>query len=116
MAMKTYCLYVFTQEGCAPCDTLKKHVTTLPKPQQEELHFVPFYARKGSRTALAEQFKVMQTPTLLVVHEEVSCNLDNDGEEWCDGIEVPVERFVGANSIIEHLPATLAAYTYAVEE
>tara|TARA_R100000988_G_scaffold58743_1_gene29394 strand:- start:137 stop:511 length:375 start_codon:yes stop_codon:yes gene_type:complete len=123
MTMKTYCLYVFTQEGCQPCERLKEHVATLPKPQQEELHFVPFYVQrkqqpyaKGSRTALAEQFEVMQTPTLLVVHEEVSCNLDNDGEEWCDGIEVPVERFVGATSIIEHLPATLSAYTYSVND
>ena len=123
MAMKTYYLYVFTQEGCEPCERLKKYVATLPEPQRKELHFVPFYTKrehqpyaKGSRTALAAQFEVMQTPTLLVVHEELSCSLDNEGEEWCDGIEVPVERFVGATNIIEHLPATLAAYTYAVDE
>ena len=123
MAMKTYCLYVFTQEGCEPCEKLKQHVATLPEPQQKELHFVPFYQKlehqpyaRGLRTDLAEQFEVTLTPTLLVVHEEVSCNLDNEGEEWCDGIEVSVERFVGATSIIEHLPATLSAYTYSVND
>ena len=121
--MKTYCLYVFTQSGCPPCQRLKEHVATLPEPQQQELHFVPFYEKlknqpyaRGSRSDLAEQFEVMQTPTLVVVHEEVSCNLDNDGEEWCDGVEVPVERFVGATNIIEHLPATLSAYTYALDD
>mgnify|MGYP003140741638 CR=1 FL=1 len=121
--MKTYCLYAFTQPGCAPCEKLKEHVATLPEPQQQEIHFVPFYQKlkhqpyaRGLRTDLAEQFEVTLTPTLVVVHEELSCELDNDGEEWCDGIEKLVERFVGATNIIEHLPATLSAYTYALDE
>ena len=121
--MKTYHLYVFTQEGCPPCQRLKEHVATLPQEQQGEIDFVPFYVKnkqqpyaKGSRTALAEDLEVMQTPTMVVVHEELACTLDNDGEEWCDGVEVPVERIVGANSIIEHLPATLSAYTYALND
>lgn len=123
MTMKTYHLYVFTQENCEPCKRLKEHVATLPKKQQAELDFVPLkvlnknqpYA-KGKLTALAEEHNIELTPTLLVVHEELSCDIDTDGEEYCDGIEVSVERFVGANAIIEHLPATLNAYTYAIEE
>ena len=39
-----------------------------------------------------------------------------DGDEDCDYVEQSVERFVGANSIIEHLEATLDAYTYAHPE
>ena len=123
MAMKTYHLYIFTQDGCAPCNRLKEHVATLPKEQQAELDFVPFRVRnrqqpyaKGPLTALAAEHNIELTPTLLVVHEEVSCDIDTDGDEWCDGVEVSVERFVGANDIIEHLPATLDAYTYVNPE
>ena len=36
--------------------------------------------------------------------------------EFCDLEEESVERFVGANNIIEHLQATLDAYTYAHPE
>ena len=115
MAMKTYCLYVFTQEGCPPCKRLKEHVSTLPEAQQSELHMVPLKSGE-SRTALAEQLEVTHTPTLVVVHEELTCDIDNNGDEWCDGVEIPVERFVGANDIIEHLPATLNAYTYAIDD
>ncbi len=115
MTMKTYYLYVFTQEECPPCKRLKQYVSTLPEGQQGELHMVPLKSG-DNRTALAEQLEVMQTPTLVVVHEELACDIDNNGDEWCDGIEVPVERFVGANDIIEHLPATLNAYTYAIDD
>ena len=121
--MKTYHLYIFTQDGCEPCERLKEHVATLPNEQQAELDFVPFRVqRKAQRyskaplTALAEEHNIELTPTLLVVHEEVSCDIDSDGDEWCDGVEVSVERFVGANAIIEHLPATLDAYTYVNPE
>jgi uncharacterized protein YpbB len=121
--MKQYHLYVFTQENCEPCERLKKHVATLPKQQQAELDFVPLKVLNKSQpyakrklTALAEEHNIELTPTLLVVHEELSCDIDTDGEEYCDGIEVSVERFVGANAIIEHLPATLSAYTYSIEE
>ena len=54
---------------------------------------------------------------LVVVHETVSCDYDEMmGYEFCDLEEESVERFVGANSIIEHLQATLDAYTYAHTE
>ena len=114
--MKTYELYVFTQESCAPCTRLKDHVQTLTEAEQAELHFVPLKTASGSRTALAEELSVDLTPTLVVVHAEVSCQLDSDGDEDCDYKEESVERFIGANSIIEHLPATLDAYTYAHPE
>ena len=35
--MKTYELYVFTQESCAPCTRLKDHVQTLTEAEQAEL-------------------------------------------------------------------------------
>jgi hypothetical protein len=114
--MKTYELYVFTQDGCAPCDRLKKHVQTLTEAERAELHFVPLKTASGARTALAEELSVDLTPTLVVVHEEVACKIDADGDEDCDYVEQSVERFVGANSIIEHLQATLDAYTYAHPE
>jgi hypothetical protein len=114
--MKQYHLYVFTQDGCAPCNRLKEHVKTLTKDEAAELDFVPLKAPSGSRTALAEELSVELSPTLVVVHEELSCQLDADGDEDCDYVEQSVERFVGANSIIEHLQATLDAYTYAHPE
>ncbi len=114
--MKTYELYVFTQEACAPCIRLKDYVQTLTAAEQAELHFVPLKTASGQRTALAEELSVDLTPTLVVVHEEVACQLDDDGDEDCDYREESVERFVGANSIIEHLPATLDAYTYSHPE
>ncbi len=121
--MKTYHLYCFTQEGCGPCNTLKEHVATLPEAQQAEIDFVPLkvtrksqpYAR-GTRTALAEEHDITMTPTLLVVDQTVACSIEDDGDEYCDGIEVSVERFVGAADIIKHLPATLASYTYSIND
>ena len=114
--MKNYKLYVFTQDGCGPCDRLKDHVKTLTEDEAAELDFVPIKTASGSRTALAEELSVDLTPTLVVVHEEVACHLDADGDEDCDYVEESVERFVGANNIIEHLQATLDAYTYAHPE
>ena len=111
--MKNYKLYVFTQDGCAPCDRLKDHVKTLTEDEAAELDFVPLKAPSGSRTALAEELSVEKSPTLVVVHEEVACQLDADGDEDCDYVQEPVERLIGANSIISHLQATLDAYTYA---
>jgi len=124
MTMKTYYLYVFTQDECPPCQRLKQYISTLPEPQQKELHMVTMKEPKNrfqpyaepQRTQLAEKLEVIQTPTLVVVHEELACDIDTNGDEWCDGLEVPVERFVGANDIIEHLPATLSAYTYAIND
>ena len=113
--MKNYHLYVFTQDGCPPCATLKNHVATLPEEQQAEIDFVPLKI-DGQRSALATELSVDLTPTLVVVHEHVECQLDRDGDEDCDYVEESVERFIGAKAIIEHLPATIDAYTYAVAE
>ena len=114
--MKQYHLYVFTQDQCAPCTRFKDYVSGLTKDEQAELDFVPFKTATGARTALAEELAVDLTPTLVVCHETVQCELDPDGDEFCDLEEESVERFVGANNIIEHLPATLDAYTYAHPE
>ena len=111
--MKQYELYVFTQEECAPCTRLKNYVNTLPEADREALTFVPIKTPDGSRTALAEELDVTLTPTLVVTYEGVQCQIDSDGFEDCDYTEEPVEKHVGANDIIEHLDATIDAYTYA---
>ena len=114
--MKQYHIYVFTQEECAPCYRLKKYAERLTEAEQAELDFVPLKTSSGQRTALAEELAVELTPTLVVTHEDVLCSLDETGDEFCDFQEESVERFVGANNIIEHLQATLDAYTYAHPE
>ena len=115
--MKSYHLYVFSQDNCEPCTRLKEHVKTLTEPEQLELDFVPLRTPAGLRTALAEELSVELTPTLVVVHETIACDYDpEEGYEFCDLEEESVERFVGAKSIIEHLQATLDAYTYAHPE
>ena len=115
--MTQYHLYVFTQDGCAPCNRLKDHVETLTENEKSEIDFVPLKTPAGARTALAEELSVELSPTLVVVHETVHCDYDSDlGYEFCDLEEESVERFVGANNIIEHLQATLDAYTYAHPE
>ena len=113
--MKQYHIYVFSQDGCRPCDRLKDHVKTLTADEQAELDFVPLKTASGDRTALAEELSVELTPTLVVTHEDLYCSIFND-EEYCDQTESPVEYFVGANNIIEHLDATLDAYTYSHKE
>ena len=114
--MKQYHIYVFTQENCPPCTRLKNHLQTLTPEEVAELDIVPLKTPSGSRTALAEELSVELSPTLVVTHEELSCDIDSDGEEFCDQFEESVERIVGANSIIERLDATLDAYTYAHPE
>ena len=114
--MKQYHLYVFTQDNCAPCTRLKDYVNTLTDAEQAELDFVPLKTPRGERTALAEELSVELSPTLVVTHETLSCSVDKDGFEDCDLEEETVERFIGANNIIEHLQATLDAYTYAHPE
>jgi len=114
--MKKYHIYVFTQDACAPCTRLKNYVETLSEDERAELDFVPLKTPSGQRTALAEELAVELTPTLVVTHETVSCEIASDEEEYCDLEEESVERFIGANSIIEHLQATLYAYTYAHPE
>ena len=115
--MKQYHLYVFTQDSCPPCIRLKDHVKSLTADEKAELDFVPLKTASGARTALAEELSVELSPTLVVVHETVSCDFDaEEGYEFCDLEEEAVERFVGANNIIENLQATLDAYTYAHPE
>ena len=114
--MKQYHLYVFTQDSCPPCARLKDHVETLSEGEKAELDFVPLKTPSGERTALAAEFNVELSPTLVVVHQDILCDLDETGDEFCDYQEFSVERFVGANDIIKHLPATIDAYTYAIPE
>tara|TARA_B100002051_G_C16227508_1_gene388815 strand:- start:1 stop:351 length:351 start_codon:yes stop_codon:yes gene_type:complete len=115
--MKQYHLYVFTQDNCAPCTRLKDHVQSLTEEERAELDFVPLKTASGQRTALAEELSVELTPTLVVTHTDIFCEIDwKTDEEFCDQEEQTVERFIGANSIIEHLGATLDAYTYAHPE
>ena len=110
--MKLYHLYVFTQEACPPCHRLHKYVDhKLTDDEKAELDFVPLKTPEGKRTALAEELSVELSPTLVVVHETKACRVDSDGFVDCDLEEEPVERFVGANNIIEHLDATIDAYT-----
>ena len=49
-----------------------------------------------SSQSLLKKLNVDSAPTLVVTHESVSCELDADGDEDCDYVEKPVERFVGA--------------------
>ena len=114
--MKQYHLYVFTQDACPPCVRLKNYVETLSEDEKAELDFVPLKTASGQRTALAEELAVELTPTLVVCHETVSCDIAEDGDEYCDLEEETVERFVGAAAIIENLDSTLDAYTYAHPE
>lgn len=114
--MKSYHLYVFTQDACPPCTRLKEYVSTLPQEDQAEIDYVPMKTASGQRTALAEELNIELTPTLVVVHEEVACEIDSDGDEICDLLAQPIERLIGANNIIEHLDATIDAYTYAHTE
>ena len=111
--MKQYHLYVFTQDTCPPCARLKEHVKTLTEDEQAELDFVPLKTPTGHRTALAEELSVDLSPTLVVVHEDLLCAIDQDGDEFCDYEAHSVERFIGAKSAIQHLDATLDAYTYS---
>ena len=111
--MKTYSLYVFTQPNCPPCERLKAHVSCLTPAQQASLEYVPLRASNGNYTCLAEDLEVTLTPTLVVAHEGVQCKLDEDGDEDCDYTEEAVERFVGANAIIDGLDSVIECYTYA---
>lgn len=111
--MKSYVLYCFTQPNCPPCERLKAHVSCLTEAQQASLQYVPLRAPNGNYTALAEQLEVTKTPTLVVTYEGLHCRLDEDGEEDCDYIEEPLERFIGANAIIDALDSTIESYTYA---
>ena len=111
--MKSYALYVFTQPNCPPCERLKAHVSCLTEAQQAALHYVPLRAPNGNYTALAEELEVELTPTLVVAYEGRHCKIDADGDEYCDYTEEAIERFVGANAIIDGLDSVIECYTYA---
>ena len=111
--MNPYVLYVFTQDNCEPSAKLKDHVKTLPEAQQRAISWVPLKDAEGKFTALADDLCVELTPTMVIVHENLECTLDRDGDEDCDYVEEPVEMFIGANSIIETLQSNIDAYTYA---
>ena len=114
--MKDYHIYVFTQDGCSPCDVVKTHVSTLTPEEQAEIDFVS-YRVDGERTQLAEELGVAVTPTLVVVHEDEDCVFDDAmGYEFCELTESSVERFIGGKAIIQNLNATLDAYTYVHDE
>lgn len=117
MAMKQYHIYLFTQPNCPPCTRLKDHLATLTEDEQAELDLVPLKTAEGERTTLAEELAVELTPTMVVVHETVQCEIDHQtDEEFCDLEEESVERYVGAKSIIKNLSSTLDAYTYVHPE
>ena len=108
-------LYLFTLPIDEPEASAKVRdfVLTLTKAQQATIEYVPLRTDDGKLTQLAEKLNVDRAPTLVVTHESVSCQLDADGDEDCDYIEKPVERFVGAKAITEHLEVTIESYTYA---
>lgn len=113
--MNPYVLYLFTLPIDEPEASAKVRdfVLTLTKAQQATIEYVPLRTDDGKLTQLAEKLNVDSAPTLVVTHESVSCELDADGDEDCDYIEKPVERFVGAKAITEHLEVTIESYTYA---
>ncbi len=111
--MNPYVLYVFTQDNCKPSAKLIAHVQTLPEAQRRAISWVPLRDSEGELTALAEKLEVELTPTLVVAHEALECSVDQDGDEDCDQVEEPVEMYIGANGIIEHLQANIDSYSYA---
>ena len=113
--MNPYVLYLFTLPIDEPeaSGKVRDFVLTLTKAQQATIEYVPLRTDDGKLTQLAEKLNVDSAPTLVVTHESVSCELDADGDEDCDYIEKPVERFVGAKAITEHLEVTIESYTYA---
>ena len=117
LMMKNYHLYLFTQPGSEPCARVNEHIQHLTAAERAEVDFVPLNVASGERSALAEELSVELTPTLVVTHETVTCDLDRDtNEEYCELEEESVERHVGAKNIIQHLYATIDAYTYAHPE
>ncbi len=111
--MNKYVLYVFIQDDCKPSSRLIEEVKKLPKHQQQALAWVPLKYPNGRLTSLAEKLDVELTPTLAIVHETLMCTTDSDGDEDCDQVEEPVEIYIGATGIIEHLQANIDAYSYA---
>ena len=50
--MKQYHCYVFTQDGCPPCERLKDHIKTLSDAEKSELDFVPLKTESGVENSL----------------------------------------------------------------
>ena len=73
--MKTYHLYVFTQDACAPCTRLKDYVQSLTADEQAELDFVPLKTAYGDRTALATELNVSSRQRLSSVTKQSNANL-----------------------------------------
>ena len=111
--MNPYVLYIFTQDSCKPSAKLLDHIKSLPEHQQRALTIVPLNDSEGNQTQLAEELEVDLTPTLVIVHETLMCKTDSDGDEDCDQVEEPVEMYIGANAIIDHMQANIDAYSYA---
>jgi hypothetical protein len=113
--MNPYVLYLFTLPVDEPesCTEVRDFVLTLTKAQQATIEYVALRTDDGELTQLAKKLAVDSVPTLVVTHESVSCELDADGDEDCDYIEKPVERFIGTKAITEHLEVTIQSYTYA---
>ncbi len=111
--MKNYHLYAFTENDAQESIRVRSYVSTLPEDAQLEVDFVPLKTVLGNQTQLASEFSVTKAPTLVFVHEDLDCSVDVDGDEDCTNSESVVEIFFGSTEIIEHLPATLDAYTYA---
>ena len=76
MTMKNYHLYVFDQGGYDSSMLLKSHLLTLTNSERLELDFVPLMTPSGERSMLAVELQVDCSPTLVVVHESVQCNID----------------------------------------
>ena len=104
---------MFFQDSCPPCQRLKDHVKTLTE-DELRLNIMKNYHICISRTqnsqrrailngmqsmsyaALAEEFAVELSPTLVVAYEAKSCEYDREtGYEYCDLEEEPVEIQVG---------------------
>lgn len=113
--MKNYSIYVFTRDNCTPCTRMKEYVTSLPEKQRAELHLVPLLTSDGSRTALATECEIDLTPTMVVIHDDVYCELW-EADEFCEPTAEVVESFVGANAVIAAIPSILEAYTYSCDE
>ena len=113
--MNPYVWYLVTLPVDEPeaCTKVRDFVLTLTKAQQATIEYVALRTDDGELTELAKKLNVDSAPTLVVTHESVSCELDADGDEDCDYVEKPVERFVGAKAITEHLEVTIESYTYA---
>ena len=113
--MNPYVLYLFTLpvDEDESCLVVKNFILTLTKAQQATIEYASLRTDDGKLTQLAQKLNVDNAPTLVVTHESLACELDEDGDEACDYIEQPVERYIGAKEIVSHLEVAIDSYTYA---